>query len=254
MSASQKRFEGKVAVITGAASGIGLLCAQCFANEGASVVLTDIDETAVIAAADAIAAKGCRAMGLAVDVRNYAQVQAACDRAYDTFGSIDILINCAGGASSRIFGCSKPYHEYPVEYIDWGIDVNLKGPLYFSRAAMGYMAKKQSGVVILLGSIAGEEGNACPVDYSAAKSALMGGVLKSLAQNGAEIGVRVNTVSPGPVLTREAMGNVRTLVGRAAQPREIVDLIMFVCSQQGAFITGSNYMIDGGRTCLPVLP
>ena len=252
METSINRFNGKTAIISGAASGMGFLCARCLAAEGASVVLTDVNEAAVLKAAKSIDETGNRALGFAVDVRDYQQVNAACEKAVARFGGIDILINCAGGSSARVFGCNKPYYEYPIDYLDWGIDVNLKGALYFSHAVMGVMAKREKGVIILMGSITGEEGSPKCVDYAAAKSALMNGVLKSLAQNGAKIGVRVNTVSPGPVLTRPQMANMRTMLGRAAEPQEIVDLILYLCSDKAAFITGSNYMIDGGRACLPV--
>lgn len=241
-------MENKTVVITGAASGIGWLCAKRYANEGANVVMTDIDEKRLEACAAEIRTTGGIAQGVAGDVRVYGDVQNVCDTAAGLFGGIDILVNCAGGASSRIFGCDKAYFEYPVEYLDWGIDVNLKGPMYFSRAAMAHMVKKQSGVIVVMGSIAGEEGTTNSVDYSAAKSALMNGFLKSMAQCGAPYNIRVCAVSPGPVLTRAAMGAMKTLLGRAAEPSEIVDLIFYLTSSKAAFITGANYMIDGGRS------
>ena len=244
------RFENKTAIVTGAASGIGRLCAECLALEGANVVLTDVNAERLDTAVQEISAKGGSAMGIPADVRDSAAVQQVCDRAADRFGGIDILVNCAGGASSRIFGCDREFHEYPIELLDWGIDVNLKGPLYFSRAAMAHMARQNSGVIILLGSITGEEGTNNSVDYAAAKSALMNGALKSLAQCGAPHNIRICTVSPGPVLTREAMGKMRTLLGRAADPQEIVDLILYLASAQAAFITGANIMIDGGRSSM----
>ena len=117
---------------------------------------------------------------------------------------------------------------------------------------MGQMIRQKSGMIILMGSIAGEEGNTYSVDYSAAKSALMNGVVKSLAQCGAEHGIRVCAVSPGPVLTRKEMARMKTLLGRAAEPQEIVDLILYLSSDNAGFITGCNYMIDGGRSCMTV--
>lgn len=244
------RFKNKVVVITGSTSGIGKLCAECFAREGAAVMLTGTNEERLHKAVDAIVAEGGRTEGMIADIRNYAEIEKVCDRAAEAFGKIDILVACAGGASSRVFGVSKEFHEYPIELLDWGIDVNLKGPLYFARACMAHMVKQKSGVVILLGSITGEEGTDNAVDYAAAKSALMNGALKSLAQCGAPHGIRVCTVSPGPVLTREAMGKMKTLLGRAAETQEIVDLIMFMASEQAGFITGSNVMIDGGRSSM----
>lgn len=248
------RFTGKTAVITGGTSGIGKLCAICFAREGGNVVVTARHQQGIDETVAEIRKNGGSAIGIAADVHGFDQASSVCAGAIREFGRIDVLINSAGGASGRLFNYRAPYHEVPIEYIDWGIDVNLKGPLYFSHEAMRYMAQQNGGAIVLLGSIAGAEGagEGGSVDYSAAKSALMNGVVKSLAQNGAPWNIRVNTVSPGPVLTREAMAGMKTLVGRAARPQEIVDLILYLCSDQAAFITGANYMIDGGRSCLIV--
>ena len=117
-----------------------------------------------------------------------------------------------------------------------------------ARAVMGYMIQQKSGVIINIGSVDGQTGTSTCVDYSTAKSGVMNGLTKSLALYGAPHGVRVCCISPGPVLTRAAMAKMETRLGRAAEPREIVDLILFLASDKGAFITGSNYMIDGGRS------
>ena len=242
------RFEGRVAIITGAASGMGLLSAQKLAEEGAKAVLTDVNAGAVSLAAEDIRKNGGEAIGIQVDVRNYAQVKNAADTALKTYGSIDIMMNFAGGAECRVLNCNKPFHELPIEVIDWGLDVNLKGAVYFCRAVLGTMIKQKSGVIINLGSVTGVEGSASAVNYSAAKSGIIG-LTKALALCGAPHGVRVCCVSPGPVLTRPGMANMKTRLGRAADPQEIVDLILYLCSDKAAFITGSNYLIDGGRTC-----
>ena len=244
----EMRFEGKSVLVTGAASGIGRLCAGCFARKGARVTLTDINAEALDAAVTSLPEGSVQ--GVRADVRRYDEVERVCQAAVRAYGGIDILVCCAGGASARIFNCFAPFPDYPIEYFDWGIDVNLKGPIYFAHAAMKPMFEHGSGVIVLLGSITGEEGTDNAVDYAAAKSALMGGALKSLAQCGAPHGVRVCTVSPGPVLTRPAMGNMKTLLNRAADPQEIVDLILYVASDRAAFMTGSNIMIDGGRSSM----
>jgi NAD(P)-dependent dehydrogenase (short-subunit alcohol dehydrogenase family) len=242
------RFKDQTAIITGAASGMGLLSAQLLAAEGAKVVLTDINQDAVEAAAEAIRQTGAQAIGIQVDVRNYEQVEGACNTALKTFGSIDIMMNYAGGAETRMLNCHKPFHELPVEVIDWGLDVNLKGAVYFCRAVLGTMIEQKSGVIINLGSVTGVEGSAGAVNYSAAKSGIIG-LTKALALCGAPHGVRACCVSPGPVLTRPGMANMKTRLGRAAEPQEVVDLILYLCSDKAAFITGTNYLIDGGRTC-----
>lgn len=246
----EMRFKDKSVIVTGAASGIGLLCSQCFSEEGACVTLTDINNKGLKTAVSFIIDSGGKAQGIRADVRNYAEVKRVCDSAVQAYDGIDILVCCAGGASSRVYNCFEEFPNYPVEYLDWGIDVNLKGPMYFAHAAMGPMYLKGSGTIIMLGSITGEEGTENSVDYAAAKSALMNGVLKSLAQCGARYGIRVCTVSPGPVLTRTAMGKMKTLLNRAAEPQEIVDLIMYIASEKASFMTGSNIMIDGGRSSM----
>ncbi len=242
------RFKNKVAIISGAASGMGLLTARCLAEEGAKVVLTDISADAVNAAVEDIRKSGGEAVGIEVDVRKYQQIKEATNLALEKYGSIDLMLNFAGGAEGRMLNCPKPFHEMPVEVLDWGIDVNLKGAVYFCHAVLGTMIKQKSGVIVNLGSVTGVEGSAGAVNYSAAKSGIIG-LTKALALCGAPHGVRACCVSPGPVLTRPGMANMKTRLGRAAEPQEVVDLILYLCSDKGAFITGSNYMIDGGRTC-----
>lgn len=242
------RFQNKVAIITGAASGMGLLTAQNIAAEGGKVVLTDVNADNVLSAAEGIRQKGSEALGLQVDVRNYQQVRAAVAKTIDTFGRVDVMHNCAGGSASRVLNHYEPFHEQPIEVVDWGIDVNLKGAVYFCHAVLGHMIKQKSGVILNMGSVTGVEGSAGAVDYSTAKSGIIG-LTKALALCGAPHGVRACCVSPGPVLTRPGMANMKTRLGRAAEPQEVVDLILYLCSDQAAFITGSNYMIDGGRTC-----
>lgn len=242
-------FKDRVAIISGGASGMGLLAAQNLCAEGAKVVLADVNKAAAEAAAASIRASGGDAFGVEVDVRNFGQVENAARVAVEKYGSVDILMNFAGGAEGRMLKCSAPFHEMPIEVIDWGLDVNLKGAVYFCRAVLGTMIKQKRGVIINLGSITGVEGGGNgAVNYSAAKSGLIG-LTKSLALCGAPYGVRACCVSPGPVLTRAAMANMKTRLGRAAEPQEVVDLILYLCSDKAAFITGTNYLIDGGRAC-----
>jgi len=241
-------FSNRTAIITGAASGMGLLSAQKLAEQGARVVLTDINPDAVEAAADSLRKNGASAIGLAVDVRDYTQVEHAANLARQTYGGIDILMNFAGGAETRVCQCPKPFHELPIDVIDWGLDVNLKGAVYFARAVLGTMIEQKRGVIINLGSVTGVEGSTGAVCYSAAKSGIIG-LTKALALCGAPHNVRACCVSPGPVLTRPGMANMKTRLGRAAEPQEVVDFILYLCSDKAAFITGSNHMIDGGRTC-----
>ncbi len=242
------RFQDKTAVLTGAASGIALLCARKYAEEGGNVCMVDVNQEGLDAAVAGIREKGGAAVGAVTDIRDYPQVKAAVALAQEEFGRIDIMVNCAGGASSRVMGyVGVPYHELPVEVIDWGLDVNLKGAVYFCHAVLGQMIEQKSGVFINLGSVEGVTGSAC-LDYGAAKSGMIG-LTKSLAVVGSPHGIRACCVSPGPVLTRPEMAKMKTRLGRAAETQEIVDMILYLSSDQAAFCTGANYVIDGGRSC-----
>lgn len=243
-------FQNKSAIITGGASGIGFLSAKCLANEGANVLLVDVNETALIEKTAEINKNSVgKAEYIVCDVRQYEQVLAATDKAVEKFGRVDILINCAGGCERRCNNYEGDWLDMPPEIFDWGVDVNLKGPYYFSQAVMRQMVKQKSGVIIYLGSICGEEA-AGSMAYSVSKAGLMNALTKSVAIYGAKHNVRAVCVSPGPVLTREAMGKLKTLVGRAADPQEIVDFILYLASDKAAFITGSNHLIDGGRIAM----
>ena len=248
-------FKNKVAISTGAASGMGLLFAENFAALGGHVVMCDVNEALLNEKATAInAGIGGRALAVVCDVRDYAQVCAARDRAVEAFGRIDVMANFAGGTATRVLGVdTKKYPEFPdvpIEVFDWGIDVNLKGPFYFAHAVLTQMRAQESGLIINIGSISGAEGTPYGMEYSAAKAGLMYGLTKSLAQYGAKYGIRCVCVSPGPVLTRPAMANMQTLLGRAAEPQEIIDLCLFLASDKGQFINGENIMIDGGRNAM----
>jgi len=247
------QFQNKAAISTGAASGMGLLFAQCWAAEGGHVLMCDVNEGVLKEKAAEINAKGVgRAIPCVCDVRDYAQVCAARDKCVEAFGSIDMMCNFAGGNGPRVWNvpAGVEFPDIPMEIFDWGLDVNLKGPFYFNHAVMQQMRQQQSGLIINIGSITGAEGTAKGMDYATAKAGLMYGLTKSLAQYGAKYGVRCVCVSPGPVMTRPGMDKLRTLLGRAAEPQEIIDLILFIASDKGQFINGENIMIDGGRIAM----
>lgn len=248
-------FKGKVAISTGAASGMGLLFAESFALLGGNVVMCDVNEEVLAEKVAAINAKDCgKAIGIVCDVRDYTQVCAARDSAVSEFGRIDIMANFAGGTAVRMCKVDREKHpefpDVPIDVYDWGIDVNLKGPFYFAHAVLKQMREQQGGLIINIGSITGAEGDSYGMDYPTSKAGLMYGLTKSIAQYGSKYGIRCVCVSPGPVLTRAAMANMKTLLGRAADPQEIVDLILFIASDKGQFINGENIMIDGGRNAM----
>lgn len=247
-------FTGKTAISTGAASGMGLLFAENFTELGGNVVMCDVNESVLNEKVDAINKKGKgKAIGIVCDVRDYTQVCDVRDKAVEELGSIDIMANFAGGTARRVLnvGWEDDFTDVPIEVFDWGLDVNLKGPFYFAHAVLKQMKKQKSGLIINMGSITGAEGDAGGMDYPTAKAGLMYGLTKSISQYGAPHNIRCVCISPGPVLTRAAMANMKTPLGRAAEPREIIDLILFVASEKGQFINGENIMIDGGRNAAP---
>lgn len=245
-------FSGKVAVISGAASGMGLVFSKKFVESGGKIVMSDINKESLDKAVSEVNAinKGA-AIGAVCDVRKYEDVKNICDLAVKNFGRIDITVPFAGGAEKRMLGITEPdFEKVPIEVFDWSIDVNLRSQLYFDHAAFGVMKEQKSGVLMHIGSVTGAEGGSNVPGYSASKSGVMNGLTISMAQLGAQYGIRSVCVSPGPVLTRPGMANMKTPLGRAATPEEIVNAILYYCSEDGSFYTGVNILIDGGRSVM----
>ena len=248
-------FTGKIAISTGAASGMGLLFAQNWAELGGNVLMCDVNEAVLAEKIAEINSKGKgKALACLCDVRDYEQICAARDMAVEAFGKIDLLVNFAGGSACRIqkvdFKKHPEFPDIPIDVYNWGLDVNLKGPFFFAHAVMKQMREQKDGLIVNIGSIAGAEGSTGALEYAVAKAGVMYGLTKSLALYGAKYGIRCVCVSPGPVLTRTEMSRMNTLLGRAAEPQEIIDLVLFLASDKAKFITGENIMIDGGRTIM----
>ena len=253
MKTIELHYENKVAVVTGAASGMGLLTSRELAIAGAKVVMCDVNADALEHEAAAIAgdaaASGGEVAPCLCDVRRWEDAQKAATLAKERFGRLDLLFCFAGGNEARCCNSHVPFHEQPREVIDWGLDVNLRGPVYMARACLPTMVEQGSGVICLLGSVTGFEGDGNGSMYGTAKSGLFN-FTKALAKDGAPHGVRAFCVSPGPVLTRPGMADLKTLLGRAAEPSEVVDFALYLASEKGAFVTGTNHVIDGGRLCV----
>ena len=242
-------FAGKTAVISGAASGMALCTSRTLAAAGATVVMCDINGDGVRKAADEINAWGKgKAYAVEMDVRKFSDCERSAALAIEKTGKIDLVVNYAGGNEARCCSSFKPLYEQPVEVIDWGLDTNLKGAVYFSRACMPYMVKAKSGVIVTLGSVTGFEcdGNST---YGITKGGL-DRLAMTLAKAGAPHGIRAFCVAPGPVLTRPAMAKMKTALGFASEPQEVVDYLLFMASPKGRSITGSTHVIDAGRLVL----
>ena len=241
-------FQNKTVIITGAASGMGKLSCEQYAKEGANVLMLDIDAEALQMQEAELKNAGYEAVGMPCDVTDYHAIAHAVQYAKQTYGSVDIAINYAGGFAGRVCNDNAPFGQRHIESLDWGVDVNFKAPLYMARAVVDIMKAQKSGVIVNIGSIDGVTGSPWSADYAAEKAGLIG-LTKSIALYGAPDNVRCCMVSPGPVLTRAAMADYPTPLKRAAQPMEVVNLVMYLTSDKAVSITGDNYLIDGGRAC-----
>ena len=252
-------FKGKVALVTGAANGIGRATSLAFAAHGASVVLVDRDGAGAKAAAGAIEQKGGKALAIAADVTKSADVAAYVKAALDTFGRIDCFHNNAG-----VEGKLRPIAE--IDEADWDqlMAVNVKGVFLGLRHVIPEMIKQKSGAIVNTGSIAGLVGNPNMAGYVASKHAVLG-ITKSVAGEVAGHGIRINAVCPGPVDTRMIASVTAQIdpadaaavrkryesaipLGRYSTADEIANTVLFLCSDYASGITGAQYVIDGGRT------
>ena len=249
------RLKDKVAVITGAAAGIGLACAQRFAAEGAKVVLADIDGDKGAAAAAAIAETGAEARFVPCDVGDKAQVDAAIAEAVSAYGGLDCAIANAG----IVHACD--FLELAEADFDRVIRVNLKGVFLTGQAAARQMvAQGRGGTIINMSSVNAVMAIPAIVPYVAAK----GGVnqlTKVMALALVDRGIRVNAIGPGSIMTevfksvatdKAAMNKIlsRTPMGRVGEPDEVASVALFLACEDSSYITGQTIYPDGGRLAL----
>jgi NAD(P)-dependent dehydrogenase (short-subunit alcohol dehydrogenase family) len=254
-----KRLEGKVAIITGGASGIGRATGLLFGRHGASVVVADLSQQSADNTADEIAATGAKATGMALDVTSAESVKTVVAQTLDLYGGIHILVNSAG-LNPRMPAVADMDEEAVWDAV---IDVNLKGTYLACRHAADAMVASGGGSIINLSSIMGLVGytgrsGSGFSPYNPSK----GGVLlltKNLAVDLAPKGVRVNCINPGFVetpftaaLTSDPVQNAALValhpIGRLAQPEEIANCALFLASDESSFVTGAPLIVDGGYT------
>ena len=241
-------LDDRVAVVTGAAQGLGRAIAQRFVAEGARVVLGDVDADAAHAAAEALGGDDvARAVGC--DVTSGAQVDALIATAVQHFGALDVMVNNAGITRDATM------RKMTEQQFDDVIAVHLKGTWHGLRSAAAVMRENQRGAIVNMSSISGKVGMVGQTNYSAAKAGIVG-MTKAAAKELAHLGVRVNAIAPG--LIRSAMTEAmpqriwdskvaEVPMGRAGEPGEIAAVAVFLASDMSSYMTGAVLEVTGGR-------
>jgi 2-hydroxycyclohexanecarboxyl-CoA dehydrogenase len=240
----------KIAIVTGAASGIGLATARRFASEGAKVAIWDLNAEGAQRAAGELSASGAEAIASRVDVADRAQIEAALAKVHETFGPVQILVNNAGITDFR------PFMEMTEEVWDRVMTINLKSVMFCTQAVLPDMLAARWGRIINISSSSAQTGSARMTAYAASK----GGVIaftKSLAREVARYSINVNCICPGPTDTPMLQSRPEKLketflraipFRRFAKPQEIADAIAFFASSHSDYITGQVMSVSGGLT------
>jgi len=250
------RLRDKVAIVTGGAAGIGHATAQLFAEEGAKVIVADINEKAGAQTVHEIENNGGRAIFIPTEISIESEVNRVCRKAVDTFGRLDILVN---NAAAFIL---KDLDATPADW-ERSVSVNIIGTALMSKYASEIMKEQGGGSIVNVGSISAFIAQPSFTTYSVTKAAVVQ-MTRNMAMDLASANIRVNCVSPGTVLTKTSnyhMGHLgmtleefmeheapKHLLGRVGHPREVAYAILFLASDEASFITGANLMVDGGYT------
>lgn len=250
-------LEGKVALVTGAGSGIGAATSKLIAESGGSVALAGIPDAGVQAAADEINSAGGRAIAIPTDVSDSRQVEAAVAATVAEFGRLDIAVANAGIQMHRQ---DIDLHQMSEDAWDRTHDVNYRGAMLTCKHALAQMVEQGGGgSIVITSSITGLNGRSDNVSYSSSKTGLLG-LNRHIAVHYAKHGIRCNAVLPGPLeITpnhdehldasgRAKMWGETVPLGRMGTPDDIAPAIVFLCSEQARFATGAQFVIDGGVT------
>jgi NAD(P)-dependent dehydrogenase (short-subunit alcohol dehydrogenase family) len=252
---SPTRFSGRSAIVTGAASGIGLATAQRLADEGARVLLSDIDEAGLQAAVNSIRAAGGICELFTADVGEEDQIAAMVATCIDNYGGVDVLVNNAAAVGPDTLGLDRDVRTMTVELWDRTMRVDLRSQLLGCRFVLPHMLQAGAGSIVNLSSVAGLSGDFVRAAYSAAKAGTVA-LTNYVATMYGKQGIRCNAVAPGLVLGPSARRGLSAqtidrlldnhLTPRLGVPDDIAGLIAFLASDEAAFITGQVIRADGG--------
>lgn len=247
------RVEGKVALITGAASGIGAATARLFAKEGASIVIADIRGAVAEATAAQIRADGGQAIAIETDVSNAAQVQAMVETTLNTYGKLNILHVNAGVL------IAGSVHDMPQELWDKSVAINMTGAFLCTKYAVPALQNAGGGTIVITSSSSGLQGEKVAAAYNATKGGLIN-LTRHLAVDYAKDGIRVNALCPGwidtpfndPIYEGAGFTKESTYkaipMGRQGTPEEAAYAVLFLASDESSYITGHMLLVDGGLT------
>jgi len=241
-------LEGKVALVTGGAQGIGRAIGLLLAQKGATIVISDINIQKAEETAQEIEALGQRAMAVQVDVANFQEVEKMVDAIVEKFSRIDILVNNAGITRDKLI--------LRMSEEDWDsvIRINLKGTFNCTKAALKYMSRQRSGKIVNIASVVGIMGNAGQANYSASKAGIIG-FTKTIAREFAQRGINVNAIAPGyiqtpmtDVLPEKVKEELKRLIPmeRLGQPEDVAQAVLFLVSEASSYITGQVLNVNGG--------
>jgi NAD(P)-dependent dehydrogenase (short-subunit alcohol dehydrogenase family) len=247
------RVDGKVAIVTGAATGIGAATASRLAEEGASLVVADINETGAVAHAKTIEAAGGEAIGVAVDISDGDAVQTMVEAAVAAFGGVDILH--ANAAAVDLIPRDRGILETEPELWERTFAVNVLGTVLCVRCVLPRMIERGGGSIVITSSVAGLAGEVFITAYSTSKAAEIQ-LMKSIAAQHGRDGIRCNAICPGLVLTDRVIARFggadasyllkHTPLPRAGTPEDIANAVLFLSSDEASYITGQVLNIDGG--------